>query len=177
METTIKIPEGLEINIDELKLTVKGKLGELERNFYNRCVANILKIKKEDGELKIIIDKEGARGKALIGTIKKHILNMFKGVTEGYEYTLKVVYIHFPISVESKDNEITVKNFLGQKDIKSTKIPKEVKVEILKDEIKVFSIDKEKAGQFAASLERLTKLNKRDRRRFQDGIFIFEKPN
>jgi len=89
---------------------------------------------------------------------------------------LKVIYTHFPISVEFKDNEFIVKNFLGQKDVKKIKIPKDVKIDISKDEIKVFGINKELAGQVAANLERLTKLTKRDRRKFQDGIFIFEKP-
>jgi large subunit ribosomal protein L6 len=176
METIVKIPEGVEVEIDKFKVRVKGKLGEVERDFYNRGVANILKFEKLDGEIKVIIDKEGVKGKALIGTIKKHILNLFKGVAEGFEYKLKVVYTHFPISVELKDNEFIVRNFLGQKDVKKTKIPGNVKIDISKDEIRVFSINKELAGQVAASLERLTKLSKKDRRKFQDGIFIYEKP-
>ena len=136
----------------------------------------LLKFEKLDGEIKIIIEKGGAKGKALMGTIKKHLLNLFKGVSEGFEYKLKVIYTHFPISVEFKDNEFIVKNFLGQKDVKKIKIPRDVKIDISKDEIKVFGINKELAGQVAANLERLTKLTKRDRRKFQDGIFIFEKP-
>ena len=42
--------------------------------------------------------------------------------------------------------------------------------------VKVFGLNKELVGQTAANLERLTKLSKRDRRKFQDGIFIYEKP-
>jgi len=176
IEEKVKIPEGIEVEIDKFKVKVKGKLGETERDFYNRGVANILKFEKLDGEIKIIIEKGGAKGKALMGTIRKHLLNLFKGVSEGFEYKLKVIYTHFPISVEFKDNEFIVKNFLGQKDVKKIKIPKDVEIDISKDEIKVFGINKELAGQVAANLERLTKLTKRDRRKFQDGIFIFEKP-
>jgi len=176
METVVKIPEGVDVEIDKFKVRVKGKLGETERDFYNRGVANILKFEKMNNEIKILIDKEGAKGKSLIGTIKKHLLNLFEGVMNGFEYKLKIIYTHFPISVELKDNEFVVRNFLGQKDIKKTKIPENVKVNISKDEISIFSINKELAGQVAANLERLTKLSKRDRRKFQDGIFIFKKP-
>lgn len=176
METIIRIPEGIDVEIDNLKIKVKGKLGEIERNFFNRGVANILKIEKLNENIKVIINKEGAKGKSLLGTIKKHILNLFKGVQEGFEYKLKIVYVHFPISVELKDNEFIVRNFLGQKDVRKTKIHDGVKVDISKDEIKLFGINKELVGQTAANLERLTRLSKKDRRKFQDGIFIYEKP-
>ena len=176
MEGLVEIPEGIEIEIEGLKVRVRGKKGEVERDFYNRGVANILKFDKLDQKVRISIDVEGKRGKALLGTIKAHLRNMFKGVVEGYECKLRIVYVHFPISVEVKGKEILVKNFLGQRDVFKTKIPENVEVEVSKNEIKVSGIDKELVGQTAASLERLTKLNKRDRRKFQDGIFIYEKP-
>lgn len=176
MEGLVEIPEGIEIEIEGLKVRVRGKKGEVERDFYNRGIANILKFDKLDQKVRISIDVEGKRGKALLGTIKAHLRNMFKGVVEGYECKLRIVYVHFPISVEVKGKDILVKNFLGQRDVFKTKIPENVEVEVSKNEIKVSGIDKELVGQTAASLERLTKLNKRDRRKFQDGIFIYEKP-
>lgn len=175
MEKTIKIPEGIEVFVESSKVKVKGKLGELERDFYNKGTANILKIEKSEKDIKVSSNLENKRGKALIGTTTAHILNLFKGVISGYKYKLKIVYTHFPISIEQKENEIFIKNFLGQKGSRKVKVPLDVKVEIKKDEITITGINKEIVGQTAASLEGATKLCKKDRRRFQDGIFIFEK--
>ncbi len=176
MEVAINIPENVEVEVDRLKVKAKGEKGEVERDFYNRVVANILKFEKKDKQLKISINLDSKKGKALLNTVKNHVLNLFNGVQEGYKYKLKIVYVHFPISIEVQGNEIQVKNFLGQKDIIKRQIPENVEVKASKDEITVSGIDKELAGQTAAKLERMTKLSKKDRRKFQDGLFIYEKP-
>lgn len=176
MEKIIKIPEGIEFSVENFKVRVRGKLGELERDFYNKGTANILKIEKLEKEIKVSSNLENKRGKALVGTTIAHILNMFKGVTSGYKYKLKIVYTHFPLSIKREGEEIVVSNFLGQKGTKKMNLSADIKIEIKKDEIEVFGINKELAGQTAANLERLTKIYGKDRRRFQDGIFIFEKP-
>jgi large subunit ribosomal protein L6 len=176
MEKTIKIPEGIECSVEGFKVKVKGKLGELERNLYNKEIANILKIEKSEDKIKISSILENKKGKALLGTMAAHILNLFEGVESGYKYKLKVVYTHFPLSIKKEGEEIVVSNFLGQKGTKKMNLPADIKVEIKKDEIEVSGINKELAGQTAADMEKLTKLRGKDRRRFQDGIFIFEKP-
>ncbi len=176
MEKIIKIPKGIECSVEGFKVKVRGKLGELERDLYNRGITNILKIEKSGDEIKLSSILENKKGRALLGTVAAHILNLFKGVESGYKYKLKIVYTHFPLLIEQKGNEIILSNFLGQKVIKKMNIPAGVKIEIKKDEIEVFSLNKELAGQTAARVERLTKHSKMDRRRFQDGIFIFDKP-
>lgn len=176
MEKTIKIPEGIECSVEGFKVRVKGKLGELERDLFNKGIANIIKIEKSGEEIKISSNLNNKKGKALLGTIIARISNLFRGVSQGYTYKLKIVYTHFPISVKQEGDSIILSNFLGQKGNKKMKIPAEVKAEIKKDEIVVSGIDKELVGQTAANIEKLTKVSKLDRRRFQDGIFIFEKP-
>jgi large subunit ribosomal protein L6 len=100
---------------------------------------------------------------------------MIKGVQEKFEYQLKICFSHFPINVEIKDKEAIIKNFLGEKIPRKTKILEDVEVEIDKDIIKVRSVSKELAGQVAANFEIATKIRKKDRRVFQDGIFIINK--
>ena len=51
-----------------------------------------------------------------------------------------------------------------------------MKVEVKnKVEVVVSGIDKEKVGQTSANIERCTTVKNRDRRVFQDGIYLLEK--
>jgi len=176
MEKSIEIPDGIDISLEEYKVKVKGPLGELERDFYTRGFANIIKIQKDKNKIIISSSIDNKKYKAILGSISAHINNMIKGVTSGFTYKLKITYTHFPMNIEQKDNEIIVRNFLGQKDIRKGKILDGVKVEIKKDEIIVSGTDIELVGQTAANIEQATRLCGKDRRRFQDGIFIVEKP-
>ena len=167
----IEIPEGVEVNIKGNEVIVKGKEGE------NRRMFRIGKIKLEKKDNKIIIGYKNAtkNEKKIINTTAAHIKNIIRGVQEKFEYQLKVCFSHFPITVKIDGKEVMVKNFLGEKIDRKTKIPEGVDVKVDKDIITISSIDIEKAGEAAANFERVTKIRMRDRRVFQDGIFIIHK--
>lgn len=167
----IEIPEGVEAEIDGTTLKVKGPEGENERRFNFRK----LEFKKEGNEIIIGYKKASKSEKKIINSIAAHIKNMVQGVQEKFEYQLKICSSHFPITVEVKGNEVIVKNFLGEKIPRKTEIPEGVEIEIDKDIIKVKSVNKEMAGQTSADFETLTKVRNKDRRIFQDGIFIINK--
>jgi len=167
IEEKITIPEGVEAKINT-ELVVKGPKGELKRAFPCK-----LEIKEKEVILKA--KKATKNEKKIIKTSKAHINNMIKGVSEGFGYTLQICSVHFPMSVSVENGFVVIKNFLGEtKERKAPMLPS-VEVKVEGDLIKVFSADKEAAGQTAANIELATKIRNRDKRIFQDGIWIIEK--
>ncbi len=175
MEKTVIVPEGVNVDISNLKITVSGEKGKLEKDFIHPMFAGRVKIEKKDNEVKVSSDSEKRKVKAIVGTMAAHLKNMIRGVTDGYTYKLKIVYMHFPFTVKLQGDEVTVTNFLGEKSIRKAKIIGDTKVEIKGDEITVTGINREDVGQTCGNLERSTKISSRDRRVFQDGIFLTEK--
>ena len=173
LKDTITIPENLDIKILENKITLSKGDVEISRKFNP-----LILVKKQDNEIILETQKDRKIEKKNFGTLKAHIKNIIAGFEKEFEYKLKIAFVHFPmnVSVNSEKDEIIIKNFLGEKTDRKLKIPKGVKVEINQENILVQSIDIEKAGQFAANLEKRTKVKNKDRRVFQDGIFIVETP-
>ncbi|ACX72082.1 ribosomal protein L6P [Methanocaldococcus vulcanius M7] len=172
IEERIKIPENVQIEVnDNNEVIVKSGGNELRRRFEHSNV----KIKKEGDEVIIFCEYPRRKDKAMIGTIRAHINNMIKGVTEGFTYKLKIRYAHFPMKVSVKGNEVIIENFLGEKHPRRAKIMEGVKVKVSGEDVIVSGIDKEKVGQTAANIEQATRIKGRDPRVFQDGIYIVEK--
>jgi len=167
----IIIPEGVDIRKEGKVIFVKGAHGEISKEFN----FGKLKFEKKEGKIFISYPSSTRNEKRMINTITAHLRNMIKGVKDKFEYKLKVCSSHFPINVELKGREVLIKNFLGEKTPRKCQIPNGVEVEINKDAITVKSSNKEFAGQAAANFETATKVRNRDRRVFQDGIFIISK--
>lgn len=169
-----QMPQGVSAHVaQDSTLTVKGPKGEVSKLLRYPKV----NIKVEGQKIIVGTEKLTQNEKKIIFTYLAHIRNLIKGVTEGFQYRLVVVYAKFPISVELKGQVFTVKNLLGEKVPRNCTFSKDVKVEIKAKEIFVSGIDKEKVGQVAASIEQLTRITHLDRRVIQDGIFITNKPH
>ena len=166
-----EIPEGVSVEIKGSLVSVKGPKGENKRRLANPKV----KIEKKDNSIIVSAAKASKREKRDVGTFTAHIKNMMKGVKEPFIYKLKICSGHFPMSVTSTKDELTVKNFLGETIPRKIKLRKGVEVKVEGDRITIESIDKEIAGQTAADIEQLTRITNRDRRIFQDGIWMTEK--
>ncbi len=125
-----------------------------------------LKIWIEDGELKV-----EAKDKAMINTVKRIVQNMIKGVKEPYQLRLVARYAHFPIKLKYQNGKLIIENFLGEKKPREAKIPEDVKVTVKGQEIILESWDKEALGNAYTSIKQATRIRKKDRRVFQDGIY------
>tara|TARA_Y100000310_G_scaffold190359_1_gene190302 strand:+ start:1186 stop:1728 length:543 start_codon:yes stop_codon:yes gene_type:complete len=172
LERVIEIPEGVEVSVDGDGVIVKGNGNELKRKF---SLPNI-SMKIEDKKLKFSAKKATKRESKLMGTAWAHVKNMIAGVQEEFVYKLEIANVHFPMSVKVEGEKVVIKSFLGETTERIAKIVPNVSVEIKGNEVEVKSLDIEAAGQTAANLEKATRLTGKDRRVFQDGIYITEKP-
>jgi len=172
LERVVEIPEGVSVTVSGNDFEVKGNGKELKRSF------DLGKIKAEIKDGKVVLTTKGAtrRESKMMGTTWAHLKNMIKGVGEDFTYELEVCNVHFPMNVKKDGDKITIKSFLGETTVRESKILPNVNVDIKGSQITVTSHDIEAAGQTAANLEKATRLTGRDRRIFQDGIFITKKP-
>ena len=111
IEHAIEIPEGVSASIDGDNVTMNGPNGNISREFSSSRV-NLF---QEGGALLVRVDMPRRKDKALAGTWKAHLNNMIKGVTEGFTYTLKAFYSHFPMTLNVKGTELVVNNYFGER--------------------------------------------------------------
>jgi large subunit ribosomal protein L6 len=171
VERRVAIPEGVTARIDGTVFSVSGPKGELSRNLRYPRIGLLL----DGDELVVSTDSERKKILAMVGTLAAHANNMCTGVTEGFEYRMKVVYSHFPIQIKVSGTRLEIVNFLGEKESRFVRVDEGVDLKLGSDEITLSGIDKEAVGQTAARIEKGTKVRRRDPRVFQDGIYIVEK--
>lgn len=172
LKDEIQIPEKVHVTVQDGVVKVKGPQGEVSKKLRHP------KVKLEVKGKNVVVTSEFPRKaeKALVGTYGAHVRNMLRGVTDGFEYKMKVVYAHFPIKTSVKGDTFVVDNFLGEKHPRKTKILGATKVDVKGDQISLKGPNVEDVGQTAANIERATKIKGFDPRIFQDGIYIIEKP-
>lgn len=169
---SVDIIDGVDVKIDGKKVVVKGSKGELTREFSDARFNLLLDITKEGSTIVVESKDTKRKTKAFVGTVASHIRNMMLGVSKGFRCDLAVVFTHFPMTFAVEGNKFLLKNFLGEKGARITKIYGNVKVKTEKTKITITGMNKEDVGQTASNIEHLCKIGKRDRRTFQDGLFI-----
>ncbi len=172
MREEIEIPGNIEFDVVKEIITIKNNQGEISRKFRN---PNII-VSKEGRKIIITSKKLSKREKMYTNTLKAHIKNMIKGITNPYIYKLKICSGHFPMNVSVQGNYLMIKNFYGEKIPRKAKILDGVKVELEGDIILVKGYDKDLVGQTCGNIERATRRVGFDKRIYQDGIYITEKP-
>ncbi len=167
---TITLPQGVQAEYVDGILTVKAK-NELKRNLFRPKIA----VSVDAENITLHVDSSTQREKKQLYTMKAHILNMIRGSQEAHTYKVKVCSGHFPMNVSISNGVLTVKNFLGEAVPRKLVLKKDVSVVLNGDIIEISSPYIERAGTQASDIEQLTKITNRDRRIFQDGLYIIEK--
>ena len=168
---SVEVPDGVEVQVEERVVMVKGEKGTLTRDFSKAPVT----IELDGKTVRVRANWPRKREAALVGTISSHVQNMIVGVTKGFTYKLKIVFSHFPISVKTKEKTVLIENFTGERSSRKAKIMGDVRVSTKDDDVIVQGIDLEDVSQTAANIQNATKIKKKDPRVFLDGIYVYER--
>lgn len=170
--STLEIPDGISVSLEDRIISVKGKLGTIKKDFtklpaFLTIENNIVKI-----------EPYGTRRKdfAISKTAQSIINNMIKGVQNGYKYRMKIVFAHFPITVKIKDGKVHVENFFGERKARLSNIVGDsTKVAIEGDDIVITGPHLEHVSQTAANIELSTRVKNKDQRVFLDGVYVYSR--
>ncbi|BDA50730.1 60S ribosomal protein L9 [Coccomyxa sp. Obi] len=177
----VEIPDDIKFEIKARKVRVKGPRGTLTRDFKHLAVDMYLV--EEDGKKQLKVEAHFSKRKALaaIRTCTSHVQNLIKGVTLGFEYKMRLVYAHFPISVniENDGTKVEIRNFLGEKRVRIVNLLPGVKVDrsSVKDELVLTGNDIELVSKSCALLNYQCHVRNKDIRKFLDGCYISERGN
>jgi len=168
----IEIPSGISCKFSDRAL--KCKLGEIETSRKMETPCQLVSVKDNTLSLECVSGNKNDFKKIKSGIA--HIKNMFLGLQNPFVYRLESCTVHFPVTLKLEGDKVVISNFLGEKTPRFAQILPGVTVDIKGQKITVTSVNKESAGQTSANLEKATKIKNRDRRVFQDGIFLTERP-
>ena len=143
----VVIPSGVTVTVKDNTITVKGKLGELTRNF------DVVDVKVEDNNVLITRSSDNKESKAKHGLYRSLVNNMVKGVSEGWSKELELVGVGYRASNQGNTLELA----LGFSHNIVLCLAEDVKVETVSDNgknpiIKLTSFDKQLVGQVAAKI-------------------------
>ena len=144
----IQIPAKTEVSLVDGLLTVKGPKATLQRNF-----KTVVAIKIDGSEITLAPMKSDIATNALWGTYASHIINMIKGVTEGFTVKLILEGIGYKAEVVGAN----LKMALGFSHPVEVTIPAGVTVVVEKGTLTLTGSDKEAVNQFAAQIRALKK--------------------
>ena len=171
----INLPDGVSSSLSDSTVSFAKEGRSISRDFTHNRVS----IREIESGLQVYCSLPRRSEKAIAGTWAAHLRNMVRGVDEGFEYRLKAVFSHFPMSLKVEGNRMSINNMLGEKVPRVAKLPwtpAEVAVKVEnKTDVIVIGADREKVGQTAANIEGACKIKKRDPRVFQDGVYIVSK--
>ena len=144
----VSISQGVDVNIVDNVITVKGKLGEL-----SQTISNGITVKIEDGIITLDRTSESKNHKAQHGLMRALINNMIEGVSKGWTKDLELVGVGYRASNQGQKLDLA----LGFSHNIVLELAPEVKIETVSEKgknpiIKLSSFDKQLVGQIAAKI-------------------------
>ena len=148
----IKVPEGVNINLQDKKIIISGKLGSLEQDFKD------VNINIEKNIITLSRNSEANDIKSKHGLYRSLIFNMVKGVSSGFTKELELVGVGYRAAVQGQRLDLS----LGFSHNILFEIAPEIKIETTSEKgknptIKLTSHDKQLLGFVAAKIRSFRK--------------------
>lgn len=144
----VAIPSGVNVDIKDGVITVKGPKGQLSQKIDSSITAKV-----EDGQINFTRASEDKEHRSLHGLYRSLVHNMVVGVSEGFKKQLELVGVGYRATAQNNILELA----LGYSHAIFIQLPPEIKVEAVTDRksnpiITIESADKQLLGQVCAKI-------------------------
>jgi len=141
--TLINMPDGVKLERTDSGLRIIGLKGQLEIKNIKGVIVH-----QDGSNLKVSVDKESGKLKAIHGTYRSLISNMVHGVSEGWSKELELVGTGY--RAEFNDNKLIL--YIGYSHPVEIKTPEGITFKVDKTKITIEGIDKELVGLIASKI-------------------------
>ncbi len=139
----VDIPEKVDVDIEEGKVTIKGPQGEITREFNPS-----FDIKIEDEAVVVKRPSDSKEDRSQHGLIRSLVEGMVKGVTEGFTKKLELIGVGYNAKVQGKDLILE----LGYSHPIKIEAPEGINFDVEKNVVTVSGYDKQLVGDIAANI-------------------------
>ena len=144
----ILIPEGVNIDVKESLVTVKGPKGSMNLDIHKDMILHV-----EKGSLSITRPSNDSNHRSLHGTTRMILYNSIIGVSEGFEKELEIHGVGYQAKMQGSRLMVT----LGFSHEIYFEPPKDISITANRTEIKVSGIDKQLVGEVSAKIRSFRK--------------------
>jgi large subunit ribosomal protein L6 len=145
----ITLPSGVTAAVEKNQISIKGPKGELKLNIHPRVV--VVCDKNEIATQ--VVNENNKQDQALWGTFASLIINMVKGVTEGFKKELEINGVGYKAAMKGQNLMLEV-GFSHPVEIKPMA---GIKFAVEKNIITVEGVDKQVVGEMAAQIRKVRK--------------------
>ena len=143
----IVYPKEVKIEVKDNRIYVEGPKGKLDIALSPRITLEI-----KDNQVLVKRATDIKTDKSLHGLFRALIVNMVKGVTEGYKKELEIIGVGFKAAVQGNSLNLN----LGFSHPVTVDVPEGLEAKIAENNVlEISGVDKQGVGQFAADVRKL----------------------
>ena len=146
----IEVPAGVQVEIEDSRVTVRGPKGELTRLFHPDMIISL-----EEGQIVVRRPTDNRKHRSLHGLTRALLANMVQGVSEGFRKELEIVGVGYRAEMQGEKLVLNV----GYSHSVEIVPPEGITITVARGakQIAVEGVDKEWVGQIAAQIRAVRK--------------------